>query len=31
MRKLNLVFLLGVVMALLVLSGAAYLVRGRQV
>ncbi len=31
MRKLNLVFLFGVVMALLVLGGAAYLVRGRQV
>ena len=31
MRKLNLVFLLGVVMAVLVLSGAAYLVHGRQV
>ena len=31
MRKLNLVFLLGLVMALLALSGAAYLVHGRQV
>jgi len=31
MRKLNLVFLLGVVMALLMLSGATYLVHGRQV
>ena len=31
MRKLNLVFLLGVVMAVLVLGGAAYLARGRQV
>ena len=31
MRKLNLVFLFGVVMAVLVLGGAAYLVRGRQV
>src|SRR5271165_4363021 len=31
MRKLNLVFLLGVVMALLVLGGAAYFVRGRRV
>ena len=31
MRKLNLIFLLGVVMAVLVLGGAAYLVRGRQV
>src|SRR5271157_2694756 len=31
MRKLNLVFLLGLVMALLALSGAVYLVHGRQV
>ena len=31
MRKLNLIFLLGVVMAVLVLGGAAYLARGRQV
>ena len=31
MRRLNLVFLMGVVMALLVLGGAAYLVHGRQV
>jgi cellulose synthase operon protein C len=31
MRKLNLVFLLGVVMALLVLGGAVYLVHNRQV
>ena len=31
MRKLNLVFLVSVVMALFVLSGAAYVVRGRQV
>src|SRR5208337_2185649 len=31
MRKLNLVFLIGVVMAVLALGGAAYLVRGRQV
>ena len=31
MRKLNLVFLLGVVMAVLVLGGAAHLVHGRQV
>src|SRR5271157_2471678 len=31
MRKLNLVFLLGLVMALLALSGAACLVHGRQV
>jgi hypothetical protein len=30
MRKLDLVFLIGVVMAQLVLSGAAYLVHGRQ-
>ena len=31
MRKFNLVFLVSVVMALFVLSGAAYVVRGRQV
>ena len=31
MRKLNLVFLVSAVMALFVLGGAAYLVRGRQV